>query len=195
MHTSNQWKDEGGYIARFLRNSRVPTWAFIQSREIVYPKPTSSVNRASSTLRLVCPFNASLHVLPLIESSTRKSSATHLEFQLCQLKKRYRELLNFQLGICRANCEPQNWCWQIFSKQNHIYQCNKFCNAAVQQTFLYLWCLFQILYVGHVIIFYFLTNTRDAIHSERCINIFHVSGWERHCVWGEPLFPWVVIVG
>ena len=195
MHTSNQWKDEGRYIARILRISRVPTWAFIQPREIVYPKPTSSVNRASSTLRLVCPFNASLHVLPLIESSTRKSSATHLEYQLCQLKKRYTELLNFQLGIFGQIVSHRTEVDKFSHEQNHIYQCNKFCNAAVQQTFLYLWCLFQILYVGHVIIFYFLTNTRDAIHSESCINIFHVSGWERHCVWGEPLFPWVVIVG
>ena len=98
MHTTNQWKDEGGYIARILRSSRVPTWAFIQPREIVYPKPTSSVNRASSTLRLVCPFNASLHVLPLIESSTRKSSVTHLEFQLCQLKKKIHRATKFPIG-------------------------------------------------------------------------------------------------
>ena len=99
MHTTNQWKDEGGYIARILRSSRVPTWAFIQPREIVYPKPTSSVNRASLTLRLVCPFNASLHVLPLI-SSPRLENLQSYSFRISTVstQKKIHRATKFPIG-------------------------------------------------------------------------------------------------
>ena len=99
-----------------------------------------SVNRASSTEPCL-----SFQQLPLFTSCQlspglkKKSDSSHLEFQLCQLIEKMQKELNLKSGICRA---PQNWKWQCFPEQNHIYQRNNFCNAAVQQTFLYLWRLF-----------------------------------------------------